>query len=361
MTTVSGERSAPLSRSGWIHGPATDLAMALCWVPFAVAALIIDDTPSQLRTFVAAVFLLSFSHQPLTLALVYGDKAQFGLRRRIFTWSPLVFIAALIVAQQLSFVVLAVVAGLWNAEHTLMQRYGIARIYGRKAGQHDGGGLEKALLFSWLALAMVWAAADEATTARVTQIGLGGANKRGVEVLTDLRPAAQVILPAAIAVAGAMLVAWLVAETRRGEAASWSKRFYLASTAGLFVTILVNPVAGFLAYVGSHAVEYFIIVHQNLGTRYASAQLDGGAPVGHAVRTPVGRPGFFVVYLGLIVGIVTLVERYGSALTYTLVFFTLGGLHVFYDGFIWKLRRPALATSFDLAPTTGDAQVAAHG
>ncbi len=28
-----------------------------------------------------------------------------------------------------------------------------------------------------------------------------------------------------------------------------------------------------------------------------------------------------------------------------MVFFTLGGLHVFYDGFIWKLRRPAVAQS----------------
>ena len=116
----------------------------------------------------------------------------------------------------------------------------------------------------------------------------------------------------------------------------------------MFVTILIDPIAGFIAYVGSHAVEYFIIVHRNLGTRYGSATVDGGAPVGRAVRTPFGRPGFFVVYLGLIVGIVSLVERYGSMLTYALVFFTLGGLHVFYDGFIWKLRRPALARSFDL-------------
>jgi hypothetical protein len=27
----------------------------------------------------------------------------------------------------------------------------------------------------------------------------------------------------------------------------------------------------------------------------------------------------------------------------------LGGLHVFYDGFIWKLRRPAVAGRFAIA------------
>jgi hypothetical protein len=104
------------------------------------------------------------------------------------------------------------------------------------------------------------------------------------------------------------------------------------------VVILVNPIAGFLGYVGSHAVEYFIIVHQSIGPRYASVEGDGGAPVGKAVRR-LSRPGFFVVYLGLIVGLVTLLDRYGSLTVHALVIFTLGGMHVFYDGFIWK--RPA--------------------
>ena len=114
---------------------------------------------------------------------------------------------------------------------------------------------------------------------------------------------------------------------------------YVASTAALFVTILVNPIAGFLGYVGSHAVEYFIIVHQNIGPRYASIDVDGGASVGHAVRR-LGRLGFFGVYLGLIIASVALLDRYGGATVYTLVVFTLGGMHVFYDGFIWKRPSP---------------------
>ena len=28
--------------------------------------------------------------------------------------------------------------------------------------------------------------------------------------------------------------------------------------------------------------------------------------------------------------------------------FTLGGMHVFYDGFIWKLRRPVVAQSLGI-------------
>ena len=346
MTEAAVVRRAP--RRGWIHGPVIDLALVSCWVPFAVATHAFDDSPARLQTYVSAVFLLSFAHQPLTLALVYGDRSQFGLRRRVFTWSPLVFVVAVAIAYELSFVLLAVAAGLWNAEHTLMQRFGITRIYGRKAGQSDGG-LEKLLLFSWLVGALVWVAADPATPDRVARVGLGDVNRRGIEVLSDLRPAASALLPVVLVGVGAALAAWLVSEVRRGRSGSWPKRLYVASTAALFATILVDPLAGLLGYVGSHAVEYFIIVHQNLGTRYSSAAVDGGAPVGRAVRTPFGRMGFFVAYLGLIVGVVSLVERHGSVLVYVLVFFTLGGLHVFYDAFIWKLRRPALARSFDLA------------
>jgi hypothetical protein len=38
-------------------------------------------------------------------------------------------------------------------------------------------------------------------------------------------------------------------------------------------------------------------------------------------------------------------ENYASYLIYSMIFFTLGALHFFYDGFIWKLRNPEVARS----------------
>jgi hypothetical protein len=345
--TLSRFRRAPRPAARWVHGPVLDVVMALCWVPFAVVGFVLAEDRHALPIFVSSVFLLSFSHQPLTLALVYGDRSQFALRRRIFTWSPLVFAVAVLVTREVSLSTLAVVGGLWNAEHTLMQRYGITRIYGRKGG-HDDGRLDKALLFSWLALAMVWAAADASTPGRVDRTGIGGNNKRGLDILSDLAPAARVVLPFVLVVVAAIAAAWLRDEWRRRDRANPAKYVYVGATAALFVTILVNPIAGFIAYVGSHAVEYFIIVHQSLGGRYASAELDGGAALGRAVRARTGRLGFFALYLGVIVGIVTWLQHAGDVTLYALVFFTLGGLHVFYDGFIWKLRRPVVAHSLGL-------------
>jgi hypothetical protein len=154
-----------------------EAALALCWIPFAAIGWLLRDDTTRAAWFVSVTLLISFAHQPLTLALVYGDKRNFDLRRRIFTWSPLVLAGAVLAAQHVSLTVLAIVAGLWNAEHTLMQRYGIMRIYGRRSGDHDGK-RDKVLLSAWLALTFVWIAADGRTSHHIDKTGIGGKNRR---------------------------------------------------------------------------------------------------------------------------------------------------------------------------------------
>jgi hypothetical protein len=342
-------RARPVPR--WMHRPALDVAIAFAWVPFALAAHALEWRPAHLGTFVAAVFVLSFAHQPLTLALVYGDGARFRLRPTIFTWSPLVFAVVIFAGLHMSLLALAIVAGLWNAEHTLMQRYGITRIYGRKVGQ-DAGGLEKAMLWSWLVLALVWVAADARTPAGLDRLGLSGTNALAVQQMIRFTGVARVLLVPLVAVVTGLVAAWIVAEWRRGPATNPAKWIYLGSTAALFGVVLADPIAGLMGYVGAHAIEYFVVVHQSLG-RYESAdQPDKADPalarpplLGRAVGARSGRLGFLAVYLGLVMAVVTALQWYGDATAYAIVFFTVGGLHVFYDGFIWKLRRPDVAAS----------------
>lgn len=329
----------------WVHNPAADVALALCWIPFAVVGHLLEASPHSLDLFLAGVFLLSFSHQPLTLALVYGDPAQFALRRRLFTWSPVVFAAALLIGLHVSLAAVAAVAGLWNAEHTLMQRYGITRIYGRKGGD-DNGPVERAMLLSWLVLALVWVAADARTPGFLHRVDLGAVNHDGVAILGSLRPVASWLLLPVLLVVAVLASRWLRAERSLGARRNPAKHFYLGSTAALFVVILVDPIAGLLAYVGSHAIEYFAVVHQSLGRRYASE--DGGV-LGRAVRAPTGRLGFYAAYIGAVVGLTTVLRIVASDTLYSVCFLTFGGLHVFYDGFIWKLRRPVVAKGFALA------------
>jgi hypothetical protein len=351
---VGASSSSSRARARWIHRGAIDLALALCWVPFAVAGHALESHGALLTTFVSGVFVLSFAHQPLTLALVYGDREQFALRRAVFGVSPFVFLLAVVAVLHLSVLALAIVAGLWNAEHTLMQRYGVTRIYGRKAGQQEGG-LERLLLFSWLAVAVVRVASDPATPARLRLLELGGTNEIAVRTLTRFHSAAGLLLVPVVVIAAIVAAAYVVSERRRGARANPAKWLYVGSTAALFAVILVDPIAGLMGFVGAHSLEYFVIVHHSLGRRYVEAPVPDSAParspLGRAVRARSGRLGFFAVYLGVILVIVWLLESYGSAEAYLVVFFTLGGLHVFYDGFIWKLRRPAVAQSLSIPPS----------
>ena len=106
----------------WMRGPGPDLANALAWVPFALAAHLVEGDRGALNALIAGVLLLSFVHQPLTVALVYGDPDEFRLHRRLFIWAPVVVVTAIVIGRSVSPLLVAAVAGLWNAEHTLLQR-----------------------------------------------------------------------------------------------------------------------------------------------------------------------------------------------------------------------------------------------
>jgi hypothetical protein len=368
-TTVPGDEPVPpaapaaVRRVGvgparWLANPVVDVALALSWVPFALVAHVLQGrAPDLLPVFVGAVFLLSFAHQPLTLGLVYGDAEQHRAHPALFRWSPLVFFVAVVVGLEVSLVALAVVGGLWNAEHTLMQRYGLVRIYGRKAGQQDGR-LERALLLSWLALALVWVAADPGTPDRLRLVDLGENNTMAIEQLAGLRAGATWILPLALGAAVALAAVWARTEWRDRSRANPAKWCYVASTAALFVVVLVDPLAGLLGYVGSHAVEYLVVVHHRLGHRYVSPATSAPGDeragegtkslLGRAVRARPGPLGVLALYLVLVAAVVVVLERVADPWAYGVVFFTLGGLHVFYDGFIWKLRRPPVAAGLAL-------------
>ena len=104
MLVATGQRET--TRRLWVHGPVADIALGWCWLPIA---LIVHAAEPHL-TAVQSIMGVSLS-------------------------------------------AVALMAGLWNAEHTLMQRYGVMRIYGRKAGD-DHGRLEKPMLIVWLVAAI---------------------------------------------------------------------------------------------------------------------------------------------------------------------------------------------------------------
>src|SRR5581483_3360886 len=163
-----------------------------------------------------------------------------------------------------------------------------------------------------------------------------------------------------VAVTAVVLAArWVACERRRAGRgdANPAKWVYVGATAGLFAWMLVDPVAGFVGYVGAHAVEYFVIVHHALGSRYTDGS---GGVLGAAVRPPAGRGWFFAGYGAVLVALILVLDRFGGPEAYGFAVLLLGGLHVFYDGFIWKLRRPAGARDERRSADTGERERIEH-
>ena len=119
----------------------------------------------------------------------------------------------------------------------------------------------------------------------------------------------------------------------------------------MLAAILVDPIAGFIAYVSAHAVEYAVIVDRTAKRRSLPGAEPGSGPtfLGRVARGPLARVCFFsgiVVAAFCVHGAV-----HGDA--FNVIVLTVGALHFTYDAVIWKLRKPALRKDFDLAAATG--------
>lgn len=309
-------------QASWIRSARADTGLALAWVPFAAAAFWFRADGRQLVLVLEAMFAFSFVHQPLTLTLVYGDAEQFAARRRLFVAGPIVLASVIALGLTISFTLVAVIGALWNMEHTLMQRYGFVRIYGRRSGEDDGR-LERTLLLLWLATTLLSIAANTRTPSRVASLDLGRVNSSAIDVLTSLQPYAVIALvPVAIA-ATVLTVRWLVIERERIRAgtANRAKQRYVVSTAAMFAFgVLVDPVAGLAGFAGAHAVEYFFIVDHRLAT----------------TRPAVSRWRFFAGYLIAFEVFYVVARQYDEFYLWVVLF--LGAVHFLFDGAIWKTR-----------------------
>ncbi len=342
MTSTAPRSGSPSEL--WMHGPWRDGALSLLWVPFSVAATMAGGRPDLLALVVAATLLTSLVHQPLTLAMIYGDPEQFAIARRVFVVFPFVLLGSIVAGRLISLALVGVIAGLWNSQHTLMQRFGITRIYARKAGDRTEAA-EKPMLLCWLVFALAFAAADPRTPRLLQSVDLGATNEQGVEVLQALRPYATVAV-----VAAALAVLWFTRlwwqhEHHLGIQGFTPKRRYLLATAVLFAVIVINPIVGLMGYVGSHAVEYMFVVQGALRRRYSGPDPRTGGVVGIAVRSPLRATGCVVAYILVVGAGLVAVQTSVQADIASVALLTIGGMHVYFDGFIWKLRRPVVAGS----------------
>ena len=341
MQAVAVAERRTVTNSQWLHSPLTDTLLGWCFLPVAVVVHLLGPNLSAVQSVVGAVFLLSFAHQPLTLGLVYGDPVQRAAHRKLYMWAPVVATVAIFIGLAVSLTLVAAIAALWNAEHTLMQRYGLMRIYGRKAGDQNGP-LEKPMLIVWLIAALAFIGGYVNLEELVLRLGLDDTNARGVRLLDPVRVPAQVLFWVAAVVGVGLAMRWWRAERLLGVAASRPKHLYTLGTIGLLVAVMVDPIAGVAGYVAAHAIEYYAVVHRSLRGRRDDA------PVARATRSSVRRLAVYAAYFGAIAAFVWATADVLDGRVYAFAILFFGALHILYDGFVWKLRRPNVAASLGL-------------
>lgn len=328
----------------WIGRPAADVALSLCWVPLALAGHFSEGHPRALGLLVACVMFLSFAHQPLTLPFVYASPWRMSSHRRLFLLSPAFVVVVVSVCATVSPTLVAVVGGLWNAEHTLMQRYGITRIYGRRVADNQAK-TEKLIIFVWFTVPLLFLIARNDVMRTVNKFGVVTVAGSAVKILAGTSTEARFALPL-VGVAACYLTArWLAGEVRCGRN-NPGKWLYVASTAALFAVATVDPIAGLVGFVGSHSIEYLVIVNRSIAGEARHAGL-----LGDVARRPGGRTWFFVVYFAAISIAFALLYYVAPGGVVLVVALSVGALHFLFDSFIWKLRKPEVSASLAGGPS----------
>ena len=346
MLTRSPVSTHKTADNPWVHGALSDVVLGWCWLPIAIFVHSIESSVTRTQATMVVIFLISFAHQPLTLGLVYGDRQQMSAHRRLYTWAPLATVVLVAIGVNVSLTLVGLIAGLWNAEHTLMQRYGVLRIYGRKAGD-DHGRIEKPMLVLWLVTALLYMGAFVDLPRMAARLGIDQTNTRSVNLLGAVSGIAAALFWAAAAASVMLGFIWVRAELRSpASSAQLAKTIYAAGTLGLVVAVMVDPIAGIAGYVAAHALEYFGVVHSSLRRRALTGDVSA---VSVASSTPKRRVGLYLAYF-LAVGVLIAwsIHVWGGRLYgFSILFF--GALHILYDGFVWKLRKPALAASLGIS------------
>lgn len=351
---VAGSRRLALPRPLWNFGAVPDLVIALSWVPvFFVWHIIGSGWPTEatvrVQQGVVLALLISFLHQPLTFGLVYGDRHQFALHRRLFVWAPLVAVAIAFLAAERDWWIVVPIAAIWNLQHTVQQRYGVQRIYSGRSG-YGSARIDRAMSYAPMAAVLFGVAAMSTLTSLVRRSGLDPRNAQGVELLRILRPLAVVLLALSLLVVAVVLCTVVRQELKAGSHANPAKWIYQGSSLILLGSIFIDPVAGFIAYVTAHAVEYAVIVDRTARRRYmprpAVAPDDQQQSfLGAVARTSVGR----VIFFGAIVLAALMIYRSIHSTALNTLVYTVGSLHFTYDSVIWKLRKPVVARDFAVA------------
>ena len=279
------------------------------------------------------------------LALAFWPDSTHGL------WPPQRVLGATVFAG------IATFAALWNIWHTFMQKYGILRMYNAKSGVEVGrqvpGWVDRFLVFGFLPLFFVYMGPKSRPQLEAgAKVVLQYVNPI-VEAMEAVQP--FLLVPSVLIAAGSV-GGFLFYEHRASGLNNMPRLSMGLGTVALNCCFLVfDPIKVFIAYGFSHAIEYFVFVWAFQRRRY-SHQLSHDPLWGRLLKWPWLSYGGMIVAVGLAYFLLQHGDDYlwekpiyfGEIPAYKWVFYWTvyqSMMHFYFDGFLWKMRLPAVRAS----------------
>lgn len=320
----------------WIKDPSFDL-LYLCfgWVAIYLAFIIFENYFATILIIVAAT---SFVHRHYTFALVYGQKEEFDKRKWSYILLPIVFLIIAFTFYKLNkFSILLAASIIWLMFHTIAQKYGLTRIYSRKAG-YGIAWLDKAIIYSWFVY--LFFALGEKNKALLSEYHEG---RTLLHYLGDYFHIFTIISYAALLVALVFTAVYIYVELKNWDKISLPKNIFVFSVLLLYAVFFQNLVIGFLVFGFSHAIEYIAFVNLFVNSKYKK-RADTKSFFSKVTKKQWLYAGIFTVLLaGISVAGININE-------YVLGLYITGSsfLHFIYDGWIWKVSKPDVAKPLDI-------------
>ena len=338
--------------SAWILGPVRD-SLLFIGAPLVAIATFLPMRAwfSSQEIAVVLLAIFTFGHHFPTFLRAYGDHELFARYRwRFLLAPPIIFAGALwFNARDLHGLLLFI--SMWDIWHLMMQHYGFMRIYDSKAGAISpvASWLDWALSYSWyVTLILISPHYSHNLLSRAYLTGLPlispetlAAARTGMSTLTALLTLVYI---------GYHLNRW-----RQGRPVSWRKftllGIFIGATYFLYVYI-DDFLVGFTIWSAFHCIQYYGIVWMFNRNRVAKH--------GHvtAFTRFLFRPrvALVVLYMAMIFAY-GFINYWASAVpgqfqSLLIAFIiTSGGMHYYYDGFIWKMRDVETRQDLEIAQT----------
>jgi hypothetical protein len=338
MTTFAEPRRA------WIRSPAVDLLFfGYGWVALCLPLLwALEQRSSWTGAIVLLVLMVNYLHRHYTFALVYGEHEEFEKRKTLYVWLPVAAVAVTVgFVSTGNFALLLTLSVLWTIYHSVGQKYGITRIYARKAGYGEAW-IEKGLIFSWFYYLVLAIAEKEAPT-----LELFDAGRVLLRYVGPAMPYLTGLSLAALAIAVVFTALFIRQEYLNRHRISAAKILYVLSVMVLYTLFFHSLVFGYIVFAFSHALEYIALVNIFVGVKYRARPAARSLLARAARRLWPASILFSVVILAA-----CLAARGWNEQAFGVYIVGSSFLHFIYDGLIWKVRRPEVGKPFGVSYST---------